>query len=1585
MIGITIMGEFEIINREVGVDLHIYGRIFFMAQSSRTFRVFVSSTFSDLKAERNALQENVFPRLRELAAAHGCRFQGIDLRWGVSEEASLDQQTMNICLGEIERCQKISPRPNFIVLLGNRYGWRPLPYEIDAQEFERILLVTSAEDKIQLDQWYRRDDNAIPAKYTLQPRSGKYDEFTTWKKVEINLHQILLTAAEKLLFPPEVMLKYTASATEQEIISGALQVSDAKEHVFCFLRDIEGMPDDGSAENFMDVDLEDRQKQEKLKNNLRKQLSDNVHRYTAFWRDGEMSDDHLEQLCEDVYDELSKVILNEIERLETIDPLEREISTHEVFGKERARDFVGRSEILKSVADYVNGNDSCPLVIWGSSGSGKSALIAKAIQQSMKDHPRANCIYRFIGATPESSNERALLESLYCQIASSGNKIDIQVPSEYNDLVREFSRCLKRGARKKPILLFLDALDQLVDSNGTPSLTWLPAELPPKVKIIISTLPGPYLDIVKQKLPKSRFVELQSMATVEGATLLDMWLAEAQRTLQPEQHKYLINKFSQCGLPLYLRLAFESARYWRSYEQLPEISDDVPGLIRDMIASLSMENKHGKTLVERSLGYLAAAKNGLSEDELVDILSADAQVLQDFHRRSPKSPSITRLPVVVWSRLFFDLDPYLTERMADGAILMTFYHRQLAEVVTEDILSISQNETHQRLANYFGSQELQIRKQGIEILNLRKLSELPFHQTVGKMWAELESTLCNLHTIEAMCRASRIYELISDYNRALAVVGIPQALYTKLQDYLKFLRAQGYLLAERPALTLQLAANQVDSSAPAQAAHEYLEAGYVTHPWLRWINKPQQVYPADLSIFSHHEEIVRTCAFSPDGSILVSGSDDKKAMVWDTFSGRLLATLNHDAEVNLVRFSPDGKSLITASGKQDWWGEILVWDVATRQLVKKLPLQRSTIDQFILSDDNKRILTVVTERKTHLRIFDLESDECVSEQHYSNVRVVELISACPGRSQLLLINRNKNTGEVLNSSSLEPITRFELGSRLHESQFAALLDEKNMIYAFILGSSLILYDGANSSIISETQLPYIPHSFCISSDERQSLFIAGVAEGKRNYGGLTILDKFGKMVGNYQFPNHNPYACAYSPTDSRIAVGLENGEIHCWKPTVEMPENKIFDHVPSDQYIMAVSSDELHYLTNQIAFQPEKYPENYYAPVGERMVLLAALNGEELRSCTWDDLIADGMSHHFIKLACFSPDRKGIIAITTAEFDRPIISKDDKIFMLDAESMKIKWSTVRPMRLRNKYMEFRNRLIMALSVVFLIPLLLLVILGHVLHLIGREFYPKQFQRVEDFFEELFEKLTTNVLVQPWWKRVHRGAFAVLPDITPDFVETKGKEQVLVSNGSNLIALDINTGEIVSNIYISKYGISSFAVAPDHRTVACCTLLNRDAIQLVDMELEKVVKKMTLPVAREDSEPSGVVWEIPWCGFSPDGKYFAAHVTSDAGGSYIHFWSSDLVNHVCQISVASANFAWSPDSRAFCVWETHLQNRLTIWSIPDANIITEFNAEGWPVMLEWTKQGETLLAATRDGGLYKLKLEGGQIGYYNEGF
>ncbi|MGA3371986.1 MAG: hypothetical protein ABSC48_09515 [Terracidiphilus sp.] len=55
-----------------------------MPPAIRTFRAFGRSTFEDLRAERGALQREVFPRLRKLYEANPARsqasFQATDLR-----------------------------------------------------------------------------------------------------------------------------------------------------------------------------------------------------------------------------------------------------------------------------------------------------------------------------------------------------------------------------------------------------------------------------------------------------------------------------------------------------------------------------------------------------------------------------------------------------------------------------------------------------------------------------------------------------------------------------------------------------------------------------------------------------------------------------------------------------------------------------------------------------------------------------------------------------------------------------------------------------------------------------------------------------------------------------------------------------------------------------------------------------------------------------------------------------------------------------------------------------------------------------------------------------------------------------------------------------------------------------------------------------------------------------------------------------------------------------------------------------------------------------------------------------------------
>lgn len=927
-------------------------------ESNQVFRVFVSSTFDDLKAEREALQRQVFPEMRERCRKRGCQFQAIDLRWGISYEASLNHQTMRICIEEIQRCQAVTPRPNFIVIMGNRYGWCPLPAEIDATAF--LAIVDQVDDLKQrklLDDWYRRDNNAHPPVYCLQERTGAFENPETWaSQVEKPLRKVMLNSATLLDLEDDVMRLF-ASAIEQEVLTGVLEVSGAEKHTLCFLRHLSKAPSGLDSSKFIEKEADSCKRLDKLKNRLRQKLGNKVQDYYVGWKDGEPSRDHLEGFCNDVKESLWQVISSEIETQKSRKPLEVEIASHRHFGEDRSLTFVGREGILVYIAKWLAEDRGQPLAIHGESGCGKSALmgeLAKRICQSW--YSGALVVERYVGATAESVDIRRLLEGICGEITG---KDKIAGRSDYPQLIKDFQSALKLASPSKPLVILIDALDQLASVEHARELAWLPVILPPHVHIFVTTTPGETLIALQNKLAEPALLPLEGMPSEESGLLLERWLANAGRKLTHHQKEFVHASFKRCDLPLYFHLVFQEVRRWKSYRTAEEtkLKQDITGIIHDVLNRLSRNDQHGQMIVSRSLAYLAAARNGLTEEEILEVLAADIEVIADLEKRSFHELPEHSFPVVIWSRLFFALKHYLSQRSADGTTVLSFFHRQFKDVVSKKFLKSGNAESRSaHLARYFESRRLE----------WRGVSELPFAQAQAGLSKELERTLTDFEFVEAKIAFFGCQALIDEYDLLRAPDGNGSAHWRVTVQ--KALSQSASTVAEDSLLLpgQLLGRLQACTAAPVRTLLEQAR-GWQRNTWLRPL-LPSLAPLGPLMRTLTHDGTITDIALTRDGSRLISASSDHTVRIWDARAGEELHKLEHDRAVTAVAISPDQTRIVSSD-----YRSIRFWDIATGIELDRLAVPRMPkADQLAVSKDGKQVTTITA---SGIRVWDLAKGE----------------------------------------------------------------------------------------------------------------------------------------------------------------------------------------------------------------------------------------------------------------------------------------------------------------------------------------------------------------------------------------------------------------------------------------------------------------------------------------------------------------------------------------------------------------------------------------------------------------------------------
>lgn len=582
---------------------------------------FISSTFTDMHHERDYLHLKVFPALSKEAFQHGEDIGMRDLRWGIHtsdltrEEA--DEHVLSVCLNEIDLC-----RPYMIVLIGNRYG--------------------SKFSKKQLEDTLEKLYSASAGKDTTLP---------------------LPEDAEEL------------SITEMEIRYGALwhPKGTPKPKVIFYIRQLEG---DGIPSEYVEIENDNANDKKSSLDNLKNLITDLkndknnqdniiVLSDNATWDKKNNSICYEHDFCRQMTNAILKFLQEDWKDTQYLTEYQRELIQHKAYAHTNAEKFFVRSGILNTICKRLSYCQTNFIAIQGEPGSGKTSIMSYLATHACENFHNTQddpaVLPLFCGYTPMTCQAAGLMrhmiafieeetEKLLVELSESNTAIQKELLSknkrskENENRFEELRTHLEKSIRTfnlhaqntgKKIFILIDSIDQLDASKIRDNLLFLPRDLPPNIRILISCA-----DQFDLSFWKDQVVDIHNL---EGDSEIEGILNKTLSSFGKESEKSLtdtIKKKTHSNNPLYLSLLiqrlnmmvkkdFDEIRRMTDEEHyndasalyknklIEECPDDLNAICRHILNTAS-EQIGGKT-AQLIVQYIAASRYGLRQSDLEHI------------------------------------------------------------------------------------------------------------------------------------------------------------------------------------------------------------------------------------------------------------------------------------------------------------------------------------------------------------------------------------------------------------------------------------------------------------------------------------------------------------------------------------------------------------------------------------------------------------------------------------------------------------------------------------------------------------------------------------------------------------------------------------------------------------------------------------------------------------------------------------------------------------------------------------------------------------------------------------------------------
>ena len=292
------------------------------------------------------------------------------------------------------------------------------------------------------------------------------------------------------------------------------------------------------------------------------------------------------------------------------------------FMNQLCQNYIKDESNFEVLDTWLAKEDCSQFVVTGASGLGKSALIANWLKAKLSDNNcEYNIIYHFTGNGGSESSSDCIIKSIANEIKRIYEWKDNEFETE-TKLEDLFVRVSAKG--DKPLLIVIDAINQIVDVDNAKLLNWLP--FPTKgIKILFSTLE----DDRTMEVFKNRSYPIFTLKPLDigrRSQMVRSYLKLYAKSLTEQQVERIVTN-AQCENTLVLKTLLDELINFGIYEKLDEridyylATESIDEFYQTLLASYEEEYQEYDTdFVKNTLSLIAVSQNGLSEEEIISIV-----------------------------------------------------------------------------------------------------------------------------------------------------------------------------------------------------------------------------------------------------------------------------------------------------------------------------------------------------------------------------------------------------------------------------------------------------------------------------------------------------------------------------------------------------------------------------------------------------------------------------------------------------------------------------------------------------------------------------------------------------------------------------------------------------------------------------------------------------------------------------------------------------------------------------------------------------------------------------------------------------